>query len=142
MSEENLWNRLRGLLPRGHYTRIESGETGPGFPDVHYQLPVGSTGTIELKFARHPRSVRPFKRDGLRPSQLRWIEDNLHNGGTVWIIAQVGSEVFVMPGPYFAAFNESTKLDLRENADLVFSLNKPTQGEIVYLGGLLIRGLE
>lgn len=137
MSEENLWDRLRGLLPRGHYTRIESGETGPGFPDVHYQLPIGSTGTIELKFAKHPRAERPFKREGLRPSQLRWIEDNLEAGGVVWIIAQVGPTVFVMPGPYFSAFNDSTKQDLRDNAYLVFSLNKLTQEKVVSLGRLL-----
>ena len=113
MAEDRLWEWLHPRLPRGQYTRIESGDTGPGFPDVHYQIRPGVSGTIELKDARHPRSARPFTDEhGIRPSQIRWITDNLQCGGTVWIFARVGSRTFMIPGFYCRAINNASTSDL------------------------------
>jgi hypothetical protein len=72
VSEANLWEWLRDVaLPLGQYSRIESGDTSPGFPDVHAQVGPSGCFTIELKFAKHPGARIPFtKKHGMRRSQI------------------------------------------------------------------------
>jgi hypothetical protein len=104
MSEASLWNWLRkGVLPRGHYSRIES-DASPGFPDVSYCID-GVEGTIELKEARNPKAKYPFKQGGLRPTQLRWIKDRVAAGGRVWILARIGKAVYMVRGIEASEFN-------------------------------------
>jgi hypothetical protein len=113
MSEASLWDYLRqGILPaKGHYSRIES-DTSQGFPDVHYTLN-GQSGTIELKFAHHPKKEKPFSGEsgvvGLRKSQLDWMEDEDEANGVIWICAQVGDRVYLISGnSYRDDFNDLT----------------------------------
>lgn len=113
MREARLWQWLRKRLPEGHFTRIES-ESSPGVPDVNYCVR-GSEGWIELKASKPMRSGHPFRRKGLRPEQLRWIEKHLHHDGVIWIIASVGSQVYTIPGTQADEFNEMSVADL-ENA--------------------------
>jgi hypothetical protein len=118
MSEESLWQWLRGKLPAaGHYTRIES-DCSAGFPDVHYTLPGGS-GTLELKFARNPRSLHPFKRRGLRTSQEIWIEDEVRAGGRVLIVAEITPRVFIVEGYWAHLFNDWSELDIEGHSELI-----------------------
>jgi hypothetical protein len=106
--EASLWDYLRTVLPvKGHYSRIES-DTCPGFPDVHYSIH-GYSGTIELKAT----TKAPFRKKGLRKSQIDWIAEEDISGGAVWIIAQVHDSVlsrdriFLIDGnTYFEEFNE------------------------------------
>lgn len=107
MSETALWSWLRPYLPLGHYTRVENGEAGPGFPDVHYQIRPRVCGTIELKDAQHPNRHPPFKGvdDGLHHSQLQWMRQNVARGGVVWIVARVGKQVFWVHGRMADHFN-------------------------------------
>jgi hypothetical protein len=88
-----LWGSLRGLLPAGcHATRIEN-EIGSGFPDVHYTY-LEVSGTIELKSAKR----LPMGKDGLRQSQIDWINEEIEAGGLVWVIVQAGKSIFVLNG--------------------------------------------
>lgn len=120
MSERTLWTWLRPYCPAGQYTRVENGEAGPGTPDVHYRIPEGS-GWIELKEARNPTSEVPFPNDkvGLHKSQKKWISEHVTFGGTVFIVARIGEEIFWIPGKYAEAFNEASQRRLRHLSALV-----------------------
>ena len=53
MNEDSTWEWLRDItLPEGHYSRVESAFTSPGFPDVDYCLGLGCSGQIELKYSK------------------------------------------------------------------------------------------
>ena len=122
--ENNLWKWLSDLLPEGHYSRIESGDTAPGFPDVDYQIQhyhVSASGKMELKFARKPQAKYPFKKQGLRKSQEVWIRDHLRNGGTVWIIAQIENWVLILQGQHYKKFNHATTPQLTAMATAVLN---------------------
>ena len=102
MNESSLWEWLRDIaLPYGHYSRIESPDTAPGFPDVHYQVGEKGTGTLELKATDRALKVPfPNEEKGLHKSQLRWIRDNLKHGGIVWIIAEVPGAIYLLHGKH------------------------------------------
>jgi hypothetical protein len=127
MAEQQLWEWLAPRLPRGQYTRIETGDTGPGFPDVHFQISPGVSGTIELKDARYPKAAIPFTDEhGIRPSQIRWIGDNLKCGGTVWIMARVGEDIYMISGLFCAVINNSTVEQLATMSVVVVKPRSPT----------------
>jgi hypothetical protein len=112
VSEKTLWGYLRGLVPIGKYTRIETGETGPGVPDVYYRLQAKKNGWMELKDSRTPNAEIPFKTedDGLHTTQLDWIRDEVRMGGTVWIVARAGTLVYWVPGRLAPRFNGNPNL--------------------------------
>lgn len=113
MSEASLWNYLRKILPpEGHYSRIES-QTSAGFPDVHFTID-GVSGTIELKSTKHPNATYPFTGgDGLRKSQLTWIEDELKANGLVWLCLQCGRRIYFLDAPtYYQKLHEMTLADI------------------------------
>ena len=143
MNEYGTWDWLKIVLPLGQYTRIESHETAPGFPDVHYQIEPGVCGTLELKCAKDPNASIPFPkkagRGGLRRSQKLWIKDNVGCGGTVWIVAEVTPYIYFIPGMRFADFNGSTVAQLRETASLILNRDN-LKGAAVMLSHLLILG--
>lgn len=114
MSEKTLWSYLHGIVPAGRYTRIETGETGPGVPDVYYRLQARVNGWIELKDSRSPNAEIPFKDvdDGLHVTQLEWIRDEVKMGGIVTIVARVGKFVYWIPGYKAARFNGNPNLKL------------------------------
>lgn len=99
VSEASFWKYLRKLLPKeGHYTRIESHDTAPGFPDVHYTLN-GNRGLIELKDAKRPGAKYPFSREsGLRSSQITWIDTELEANGDerLFLALQCGDRVYLL----------------------------------------------
>lgn len=133
MSEANLWKWLSGILPEGHYSRIESHDTSPGFPDVRFQLgTMGGTsdsGTFELKFSRTPKAEKHFKteKDGLHKSQKAWIRDELRHGGRVWIIAEVSPQIFIIPGRWYESFNNSRVSDLKKMSEFYFTRRETHQ---------------
>ena len=93
MSEKQLWKWLRSnALPRGHYSRIES-ETSAGFPDINYCIQ-GIEGNLELKVSRSPNGEYPFKRGGLRRTQISWMEDRTERRGRVTLLVQVGARLY------------------------------------------------
>lgn len=122
-TEANLWEWLRDVaLPLGQYSRIESGDTSPGFPDVHCQLAPGVSPTLELKCAKHPGARIPFtKKHGMRRSQIKWIRENVRNGGTCWIIAEVSPKVYIIEGKYANQINGHPEEDLEAIAYVVIS---------------------
>ena len=122
--ESQLWKWLSPLLPGdGHFCRVESGDTSPGIPDVYYQLN-SSSGWIELKVDRHPRSQLPFKRGGLRDDQVDWIDAELKYSGRTWIIARLEGpkEVVVIWGGHARNFNYYSRTALRDQAVIRVSL--------------------
>lgn len=121
-TEANLWEWLRDVaLPIGHYSRIES-ETSPGFPDVYCQLGPGVSLTLELKCAKRPDASIPFtKKSGVRRSQIKWIRENVRNGGKVWIIAEVSPNVYVIPGKYVDQINGKSLEHLRSISQCILS---------------------
>jgi hypothetical protein len=127
MNESNLWTWLRDIvLPSGHFSRIESANTAPGFPDVHYQIGQYVTGTIELKYQGRNLKV-PFtdSKRGLRESQLRWIKTNLKYWGSIWIIAEAVPDIFVIHGSEAEEFNGSTRENLHKISVAVLNRDDP-----------------
>lgn len=121
MNEASLWEWLRDVsLPLGHYSRVESPETAPGFPDVHFQVTKGKTstsGTLELKATdRSMRVPFPNEEKGLHKTQLRWIKQNVAEGGIVWIIAETPGIIYIIHGKEAEKFNGATHEDLVELA--------------------------
>ena len=144
MNESNLWEWLRDVaLPLGQYSRIESPDTAPGFPDVFYQLPSGSRGargtkeivpipgmgvcgTIELKCNMRPAKVPfPVEDRGLHQSQLRWIREYYKVGGLVLIIAVVPGVIYIIHGKDAEKFNGATHEELAEMAWDTISRDDP-----------------
>lgn len=114
MSETSFWTYLRKLLPKeGHYTRIESHDTAPGFPDVHYTLN-GNSGTIELKDAKRPGAKHPFKGEsGLRRSQITWMTQQCDADGRVFLALQCGDRVYLLKADlYFDELHRMTEDDI------------------------------
>ena len=126
MNESNLWEWLRDVsLPLGHYSRIESPDTAPGFPDVHFQVGDGC-GTLELKCnMRRARVPFPTEKEGLHKSQLRWIRDNVRNKGITWIIAETPGVIYIIHGKDAAKFNGATHERLIEMAWNTISREDP-----------------
>jgi len=118
MNEANLWRWLRDIaLPAGHFSRIESPDTAPGFPDVHYQVGKNHCGTIELKYCgRNSKVPFPNEEKGLHRSQLTWIRDNLKYWGSVWIIAELYDRILIIHGSKAEYFNGAAKHELSEMA--------------------------
>ena len=115
MSEASFWKYLHGLLPKGgHYTRIESHDTAPGFPDVHYALN-GTSGTIELKDAKRPGAKYPFSgKSGLRKSQITWMTTQCDNEGLVFLALQCGDRVYLLKAAlYFDELHRMTEDEIR-----------------------------
>jgi hypothetical protein len=129
MKESNTWEWLRDVaLPLGQYSRIESPDTAPGFPDIHYQIDMNACGTIELKCNRHNAKI-PFPNEvkGLHRSQLRWIEANVARWGTVWVIAEVRHCIYVIHGTEADRINGSTNEELAELASAIVYREKPEE---------------
>ena len=114
MKESNLWDWLRDVaLPLGNYSRIESPDTAPGFPDVHYQVGSTGCGTLELK-ANHRSARVPFpdEEKGLHTSQKKWIRETVKEGGICWIIAEVPGVIYIIHGKDAEKFNGATHDEL------------------------------
>lgn len=115
--EASLWKWLRSnALPCGHYSRIES-ETSAGFPDTNYCIQ-GCEGNLELKVARHAKSKYPFKRGGLRTTQIAWMIDRVENKGRVVLLAQVKNDL------YFFRIINARSLGLSLNYMTLDQMNK------------------
>lgn len=128
MSETNLWDWLKPYLPKGKYDRVESGDTAPGIPDVHYRL-TDHEGWFELKESRNPTATTPFTdRHGVRKSQKIWISEYVALGGTCHIVAQVGGEILFIPGKFAYSVNGATLRRLKFFSVLVLSRDDPGAG--------------
>ena len=137
MNESNLWEWLRDVaLPLGHYSRIESPDTAPGFPDVSFTVGE-TTGAIELKANDRPANVPfPNEEKGLHKSQLRWIRDNVKEGGIVWIIAETPGVIYIIHGKDAEKFNGATHDDLIDMAWNSISRDNP-KGAVAILEAAL-----
>lgn len=121
--ESGLWDYLRERMPAGiHYSRIESLETSPGFPDVHYTLN-GISGTMELKCKPKPTGSYPFKgtKDGLRTSQRIWIREELLAGGRVVLVLQAFQMIYFLPGQFHKGLDDFTIADIERAASLIWT---------------------
>jgi len=110
VNEDSLWTWLRDIaLPNGHYSRIESAHTSPGFPDVTYTLDLDTKGTIELKYSKNLEIPFPGK-PGLRKTQISWIRKEIEFNGYVWVIAEAPPEIYVIDGrTALESFNGATR---------------------------------
>ncbi len=141
MSESNLWEWLRDVaLPLGSYSRIETGGTSPGFPDVHCQILEVPSFTLELKFSHTPESSIPFTpKAGMRKSQIRWIKENIQNGGTVFIIAEVTPHIYLFDGHVADQINGASQDKLEGLAIDTLYRDDPERAALIlhrlFLGG-------
>lgn len=124
MSENNLWAWLRDeVLPLGQYSRIESPDTAAGFPDVDGLTRINGKPfafKFELKFSHCPHSDKPFNDDtGVRKSQRKWIRDATHYSRYIWVVAEVGEHVYLIPGHFVDEINGATERTIADMADLV-----------------------
>ncbi len=109
MNEDSLWEWLRDIsLPHGHYARVESSHTAPGFPDVDYCLGLDASGQIELKYSKLLDIPFPGK-PGLRTTQLKWIKMRVAFQGYVFVIAEAPPDIYVIPGNAIEEFNGATR---------------------------------
>lgn len=116
--EATFWDYLRKLLPPDiHYDRIES-DTSPGHPDIRYTLD-GVTGTIELKSTKRPTAKYPFSgKDGLRKSQIRWIEREMRAGGFVLLALRCGNINYLLEaGVYYDELDKMALKDISRVSD-------------------------
>lgn len=143
MSESSLWTWLKPYCPKGKYDRVESPDTSPGIPDVHYKL-AGAEGWFELKEARGKSPAIPFPstEHGLRKTQIPWISDYVALGGICHIVAQVGSEVFFVPGKFAHSFNGAELRRLRFFSVLVLDRGTPDPKSIPKLKALMLGELK
>jgi hypothetical protein len=119
MKESSLAHYLSKVWPyQTHVSRIES-ETSPGFPDVHLTYR-GSSSTIELKQTKRPKAKYPFSaKDGLRKSQLDWIEAETQAGGKVLLALGCAREIFFLDASLYAASLAKMLLtDIRRVAEI------------------------
>lgn len=110
MSEHNLWENIRNKIGHtGHFVRIEFNIT-PGIPDVSFATH-GVEGYMELKHTSQAptrANTRVFGPDGLRDDQVTWIFKRTRAKGNVWIVPQIGQEIYLVPGSYCRTFNDMT----------------------------------
>lgn len=142
MNENNLWEWLRDVaLPLGQYSRIESANTAPGFPDVDYQIGQNQCGTLELKYNGRNAKI-PFRdsKKGMRDSQLAWIRKNLENWGNVYVIAEAVPDIFVIHGNEADEINGSTRENLHKISVAV--LNRDDPEKAAELLDNILRGTE
>lgn len=121
MSEASLWKWLREQLPRGHATRVES-EAEAGFPDVHFTMtrPRGAVSvTFELKYGDGPKK-QPLKKH-IRKSQVFWIKKEVAASGLVWIVAEIESQVYFIPGKYIDKIEFLSLGEIQMLADLALT---------------------
>ena len=87
-SETGVWKHLQSKVrSKGHFTRIESGMTVLGQPDVNYCVD-GEEGNLELKYCRG--TTDGFE---LRPAQYQWMKRRIKAGGfQIWILAHIGQD--------------------------------------------------
>jgi hypothetical protein len=79
-----------------------------------------------LKFAKHPSAKIPFtKKTGMRRSQIKWIRENLRNGGTVWIIAEVTPHIYIIEGKHADEINGATHEDINAMASHILYKKAP-----------------
>lgn len=142
MSEHGLWVWLRDIaLPTGQFSRVETGGTCAGFPDLHYQLGQNQCGTIELKHNARNRTT-PFVdgKKGMRDSQLMWIRKNLECWGNVFVIAEAPPDIFVIHGNEAEEINGSTRENLHKISIAV--LNRDDPEKAAELLDNILRGTE
>jgi hypothetical protein len=133
-TEANLWEWLRDVaLPLGQYSRIESGDTAPGFPDVHCQLGPGASPTLELKCAKHAGARIPFtKKHGVRRSQIKWARENIRKGGVHWFVCEVSPYVHIIPGKYADKINGATDEELFVMAEVTVNRKKNEESARIF----------
>lgn len=88
-TEKQMWNYMRAPLKSygTHFTRIESGETSLGQPDLNFCVN-GVDGNIELKI-----SATLNRKITLRPAQHRWFKSRINAGSTSsWVMAYITKE--------------------------------------------------
>ena len=129
MNETNTWEWLRDVvLPIGSYSRVESPDTSPGIPDVHYQLLPHVTGWIELKCNPYPARVPfPDEDNGLHKSQKKWLNRHIEFGGRAWIIAETTEGIYLIHASFAYAFNGADHEELRDMSAGILSRNEPTE---------------
>ena len=126
--EDNLWAWLRDcVLPLGKYSRIESPDTAPGYPDVDGLTVVAQRPfafKFELKYSHRPhcpkgKSPFPSEDSGLHKSQRKWLRDSRKYTHNVWIVAEVNDKIFISNAVFGDKFNNSTAEQLADYAELI-----------------------
>ena len=83
MSEAKFWNEIkRNIGGSGHFSRVESGETSVGIPDVDYCID-GIEGHLEIKYGTGDKLPK------IRPSQVNWFKARHKAGGSPFLLAKI-----------------------------------------------------
>lgn len=128
MNESNTWEWLRDVvLPIGFYSRVESPDTSPGIPDVHYQLLPNVTGWMELKCNPYPHKIPfPDEESGLHKSQRKWLNKYVEFGGRAWIVAETTEGIYVIHATHADVFNGADHEELKSMSVEILSRSDPT----------------
>ena len=96
VNESTLWQYLKkGMQGKWHATRIES-SSGNGVPDVSFGLP-GKNCWIELKYIKEwPKRPSTKVSLPLRPEQKLWIKQRGDMSGSVWVMARIENDFFLL----------------------------------------------
>jgi len=104
-TESQLWSWLRGVLPYGHWIRVEN-RIELGTPDVNGCVR-GHDVWLELKYSKKVLpATSPFKKRGLSKEQVIWLQERAGVGGNAWIVAGVGRHVYFLLPVYASSFND------------------------------------
>lgn len=97
MNEASFWEYLQtGMVGRWDATRIETGSTGNGVPDVAYSVPK-KHGWIELKYIPHApkRATTPPDLRHFTPLQQHWLMYRGKLAGNCWVFIRMADEFFL-----------------------------------------------
>lgn len=99
MSERALRKRVIRALKPLHAVAVENG-VGPGTPDVNFV-----EGWIELKQVDEwPRRGGPLRLEHYTQQQRIWHRQRSAKGGNIFVLLQVGQELFLFDGPTAARY--------------------------------------
>lgn len=122
--EARLWEWLKDALPLGHYSRVESPDTSPGFPDVDCQITDGTGNSLsfkmELKHSRTVRAKHPFSdKTGVRKSQKVWWRDYTRHEGVGWFVCEIAGFVYIIPGKHAKIINGVTINEIHKMSECI-----------------------
>lgn len=142
MSESNLWVRFRDRTKEVLRLQRLENAVGAGVPDVFYAFRDGAgSGFVELKHAKdYPKrqTTQVFGRGGLRAEQIQWCYSFATSGVVVWILAQVGDDVFLVHGSKAREFNSFTEEDLREESEVWYRRRLDWEELLAHMRGVHI----
>ena len=110
--EKAFWMQISPyLMARGQFSRVESGDTASGIPDLDYCID-GVESHMELKICADPR-----KGVKLRDKQYRWFRERVEAGGHPFLLLKI----IVGPVPVWCLYHGKTIVEMKGHRHTMLS---------------------